>query len=160
MKKTPLTGCCSSDFHKCNKIGECIDQTFIYDGEFDCNDGEYELTCPVVLNRWILEEECNSSNEYFCITTEYLDNQTLNRPCTSFMRATDGFADRIRAQDERNVFPCYDHRILGDLLRVITNQNVLMLARSRADLYLYFKILNCPSYINTHNYIYRYKRDR
>ncbi|CAF1374446.1 unnamed protein product, partial [Rotaria sp. Silwood1] len=97
---------CDAGLYKCNRTGQCIDQNYFCDGEFDCDDGEDEMGCSSSKQTWILERECNNSIEYFCITDEYVKNPSLHRPCIAWSRVGDGNIDCIGARDERNVLWC------------------------------------------------------
>ncbi|CAF3980544.1 unnamed protein product, partial [Adineta steineri] len=105
---------CPQDMHQCRTTGQCIDKDNLCDGDFDCDNGEDELNCSIVKSRWILEAQCNNTKEHFCITQHFLINQTLHRPCIDYWKAGDGQLDCIGGRDERNVFVCPDHHILGD----------------------------------------------
>ena len=105
---------CPRGSHQCKRTGQCINTTYLCDGEFDCDDGEDELNCPRNALRWTLEFVCNSTSEHFCITPTYMQNQTLARPCISYVQAGDGKVDCVGGRDERNVFFCSDRRELGD----------------------------------------------
>ncbi|CAF3651445.1 unnamed protein product [Adineta steineri] len=105
---------CDTGLYKCNRSGQCIERKSFCDGELDCDDGEDEVNCPQILQKWKLELNCNNNTEYFCITDEYIKNQSLNRSCISWHQVGDGHIDCIGARDERNVASCPDHRMVGD----------------------------------------------
>ncbi|CAF2947360.1 unnamed protein product [Rotaria sp. Silwood2] len=105
---------CALGMYQCQGTGQCINRTQLCDGEFDCDNGEDELNCSITKLHWSLEDQCNNSREHFCITFEFLSNQTLYRPCIDYSKTGDGFIDCIGGRDERNVFSCSDHRMLGD----------------------------------------------
>ncbi|CAF4178445.1 unnamed protein product, partial [Adineta steineri] len=105
---------CAQNAYRCNRTGQCVHQTYFCDGVFDCDDGEDELNCTWTAKRWTFEEICNRTNEHFCITQEYLEDPISRRPCISYGKAGDGHMDCIGGRDERNVFSCSDHRMLGD----------------------------------------------
>ncbi|UJR19685.1 hypothetical protein I4U23_022819 [Adineta vaga] len=105
---------CDPGLYQCSRTGQCIEQKFICDGEFDCNDGEDEVNCSQRIQQWKFEQRCNNSIEYFCITDDYLKNQSLNRSCILWHQVGDGNIDCIGARDERNVASCHDYRMLGD----------------------------------------------
>ena len=105
---------CPPDSYQCQNSGQCISQLHLCDGEFDCGNGEDELNCSVTKVHWTLEDRCNNSREHFCITSNYLFNRTLFQPCIDFSKTGDGHIDCIGGRDERNVFSCSDHRMLGD----------------------------------------------
>ncbi|CAF1324534.1 unnamed protein product [Adineta steineri] len=105
---------CDSDLYKCNRTGQCIERKYFCDGEFDCDDGEDEVNCSLPWIPWNLEVKCNKSTEFFCITDDYVKNQSLNRSCIHRSRVGDEHIDCIGARDERNVASCPDHRMVGD----------------------------------------------
>ena len=105
---------CDFEMYQCRGTGQCISRSHLCDGEFDCNNGEDELNCPNRTLHWSIEDRCNKSVEHFCITSEFLSNQTLHRPCIEYTKAGDGKIDCIGGRDERNVFSCPDHQMLGD----------------------------------------------
>lgn len=105
---------CDVDLYKCNRTGQCIERSYFCDGEFDCDDGEDEVNCSLPWIPWNLELKCNKSTEFFCITDEYVKNQSSHRPCIALTRVADELIDCIGARDERNVSPCPDHRMVGD----------------------------------------------
>ncbi|CAF1208087.1 unnamed protein product, partial [Didymodactylos carnosus] len=105
---------CSDGTYQCNRTGQCIDQTYLCDGEFDCNDGEDELNCSWRTRQWTLEGICNKTNEHFCITSQYIQAPNFTRPCIPYVKAGDGQIDCVGGRDERNVFSCPDHLVLGD----------------------------------------------
>ncbi|CAF0736628.1 unnamed protein product [Adineta steineri] len=105
---------CDTGLYKCNRTGQCIERKSFCDGELDCDDGEDEVNCPQILQQWKFELNCNNRTEYFCITDEYIKNQSLNRSCISRHQVGDGHIDCIGARDERNVASCPDHRMVGD----------------------------------------------
>ncbi|CAF1266508.1 unnamed protein product [Adineta steineri] len=105
---------CDSGLYKCNRTGQCIERKYICDGELDCDDGEDEVSCPQIVQKWKFELKCDNRTEYFCITDEYIKNQSLNRSCISWHQVGDGYIDCIGARDERNVASCPDHRMVGD----------------------------------------------
>ncbi|CAF4022098.1 unnamed protein product, partial [Adineta steineri] len=105
---------CPQDMHQCRTTGQCINKDDLCDGDFDCDNGEDELSCPVAKSRWTLETQCNNTKEHFCITQDFLINQTLHRPCIDYWKAGDEQLDCIGGRDERNVFVYPDHHILGD----------------------------------------------
>ncbi|CAF4436668.1 unnamed protein product, partial [Adineta steineri] len=100
--------------YQCRTTGQCINKDDFCDGDFDCDNGEDELNCSITKTRWILENQCNNTREHFCITQHFLINQTLHRPCIDYWKASDGQLDCMGGRDERNVFVCPDHQILGD----------------------------------------------
>ena len=104
---------CATKTSRCNRTGQCIASNYIRDGEFDCDDGEDELNYRRS-RQWTLESICNNTYEHFCITPEYLQNQSTARPCISYHRAGDGKIDCVGGRDERNVIACSDHLMLGD----------------------------------------------
>ncbi|CAF1285717.1 unnamed protein product [Rotaria sordida] len=105
---------CARGTYQCNRTSQCIKRTYLCDGEFDCDDGEDELNCPRRSQEGSLEFVCNKSNEHFCITSQYLQDRILNRPCISYTNTGDGKIDCLGGQDERNVFSCSDHTMLGN----------------------------------------------
>ncbi|CAF0946886.1 unnamed protein product [Adineta steineri] len=105
---------CPQDMHQCRTTGQCINKDDLCDGDFDCDNGEDELNCSVAKSRWILEAQCDNTKEHFCITQHFLINQILHRPCIDYWKAGDEQLDCIGGRDERNVFVCPDHHILGD----------------------------------------------
>ncbi|CAF3801411.1 unnamed protein product [Rotaria sp. Silwood1] len=105
---------CAHGTYQCNRTSQCIKRTYLCDGEFDCDDGEDELNCPRRSQEWHLEFVCNKSNEHLCITLQYLQDRILNRPCISYTNVGDGKIDCLGGQDERNVFSCSDHTMLGN----------------------------------------------
>jgi hypothetical protein len=105
---------CPEGLYRCNRTGQCIHRKYYCDGEFDCADGEDELNCVEQRRRWTLEKECHSADEHFCITADYVANQTSSRPCIPYTKAGDGQVNCIGARDERNVASCSDYRMLGD----------------------------------------------
>ncbi|CAF1251800.1 unnamed protein product [Adineta steineri] len=105
---------CDPGLYKCNITGQCIERKYFCDGEFDCGDGEDEVNCSLPWIPWNLEAKCDKSTEFFCITDDYVKNQSLNRSCIHRSRVGDGHIDCIGARDERNVASCPDHRIVGD----------------------------------------------
>ncbi|CAF4083547.1 unnamed protein product [Adineta steineri] len=105
---------CDTGLYKRNRSGQCIERKSFCDGELDCDDGEDEVNCPHILQKWKFELNCNYSTEYFCITDEYIKNRSLNRSCISWHQVGDGHTDCIGARDERNVASCPDHRMVGD----------------------------------------------
>ncbi|CAF4427039.1 unnamed protein product, partial [Rotaria sp. Silwood2] len=105
---------CARGTYQCNRTSQCIKRTYLCDGEFDCDDGEDELNCPRRSQEWPSEFVCHKSNEHFCITSQYLQDRILNRPCISYTNVGDGKIDCLGGQDERNVFSCSDHTMLGN----------------------------------------------
>ncbi|CAF1184106.1 unnamed protein product [Adineta steineri] len=105
---------CDPGLYKCNRTGQCIERKSFCDGEFDCDDGEDEVNCSLPWIPWNLEVKCNKNAEFFCITDDYVKNQSLNRSCIHRSRVGDGHIDCIGARDERNVASCPDHRMVGD----------------------------------------------
>jgi hypothetical protein len=107
---------CPIDMYRCNGTGQCIDRNRLCDGEFDCSNGEDEFRCFNHKTRphWTLEDECVGFNEYFCIISDYLYDSDSNRPCIDTSKVGDGLIDCIGGRDERNVFSCSDHEMLGD----------------------------------------------
>jgi hypothetical protein len=106
---------CDAGLYKCSRTGQCIDHKYFCDGELDCDDGEDEVGCSPSKQPWTLEITCDKRTEYFCITHQYVKNQSLHRPCIPWSQVGDGHIDCIGARDERNVLPCpVDHRMVGD----------------------------------------------
>ena len=105
---------CSPGVVKCPETGQCIQKNYRCDGEFDCSNGEDELSCPNTSKQWKKERECNLTNELFCITPSYLTNVTAHRPCITAKQIGDGKINCVGARDERNVFACPDRQMLGD----------------------------------------------
>ncbi|CAF2106989.1 unnamed protein product [Rotaria magnacalcarata] len=105
---------CTRNAHRCNRTGQCINQTYLCDGDFDCDDGEDELNCVPTSRKWTFEQICNGNDEHFCISRDYLEDPISRRPCISYTKAGDGHVDCLGARDERNVFSCSDHLMLGD----------------------------------------------
>ncbi|CAF4093851.1 unnamed protein product [Adineta steineri] len=105
---------CPQDMYQCRTTGQCINKDNLCDGDFDCDNGEDELNCSITKSQWVLEAQCNNTKEHFCITQHFLNNQTLHRPCIDYWKAGDGQLDCMGGRDERNVFVCPDHHILGD----------------------------------------------
>ncbi|CAF4151727.1 unnamed protein product, partial [Adineta steineri] len=105
---------CDPGLYKCNRTGQCIERKSFCDGEFDCGDGEDEVNCTQISQKWKFALNCTNLTEYFCITDEFIKNQSLNRSCIYWHRVGDGHIDCIGARDERNVASCPDHRMVGD----------------------------------------------
>ena len=106
---------CDAGLYKCNRTGQCIDRKYFCDGELDCDDGEDEVGCSVSKLPWTLEMTCDKRTEYFCITHQYVKNQSLHRPCILWSQVGDNHIDCIGASDERNILSCpVDHRMVGD----------------------------------------------
>ena len=106
---------CGPGLYQCNRTGQCIDRKYFCDGELDCGDGEDEVGCSPSKQLWNLEATCDNRTEYFCITQQYVKNQSSNRPCIPWSQVGDSHVDCIGARDERNVLPCpIDHRMVGD----------------------------------------------
>ena len=106
---------CVQGEEQCRGTGQCIQKKDRCDGEFDCSNGEDELDCPFKSRQWAKEQECNSTNELFCFTPEYLSNpRSRLRPCLSAMKIGDGHIDCLGGRDERNTFVCSDRQMLGD----------------------------------------------
>ncbi|CAF1935185.1 unnamed protein product [Rotaria magnacalcarata] len=105
---------CTHGMYQCKVSGQCISQSHLCDGEFDCNNGEDELNCSKSIPHWSIEDHCDKFTEHFCITPEFIANQTFYRPCIDYAKAGDGKIDCVGGRDERNVFSCIDHRMLGD----------------------------------------------
>jgi hypothetical protein len=105
---------CALNMYRCNGTGQCIPPDYIRDGTFDCDDGEDELNYSAPAKEWTLENMCNKSIEYFCITAQYLQDQSTNRPCIARKRIGDGIIDCIGGRDERNVIGCHDNMMLGN----------------------------------------------
>jgi hypothetical protein len=105
---------CPISMYQCNKTGQCIDRSQLCDGEFDCSNGEDEFKCSNKKNKpySILEDRCD--DEYFCITFDYLYHPHSHRPCINLSKVGNGIFDCIGGRDERNVFSCSDHEMLGD----------------------------------------------
>ncbi|CAF1209532.1 unnamed protein product [Adineta steineri] len=117
---------CDTGLYKCNRSGQCIERKSFCDGELDCDDGEDEVNCPQILQKWKLELNCNNNTEYFCITDEYIKNQSLNRSCISWHQVGDGHIDCIGARDERNVASCPDHRMVGDRFLIVFSHGFVL----------------------------------
>jgi hypothetical protein len=105
---------CARGTYQCNRTDQCIKRTYLCDGEFDCDDGEDELNCPERRQQWPLEFICNTSNEHFCITSRYPQDRILHHPCISYTHVGDRKIDCLGGQDERNVFSCSDHTMVGN----------------------------------------------
>jgi len=107
---------CPIHMYQCNGTGQCIDQSRLCDGEFDCSNGEDEFKCPNKKTKphWTIEDKCDDISEHFCITLDYLDDPYSNRPCINISEVGDGIINCIGGRDERNVFACSDHEMLGD----------------------------------------------
>jgi hypothetical protein len=107
---------CPVNMDQCNGTGQCIDRTRLCDGEFDCSNGEDEFKClnKTRISHWILEDKCNDTSQYFCITYDFLRDPHSHRPCINVSQVGNGKTDCIGGRDERNVFSCSDHEMLGD----------------------------------------------
>ncbi len=105
---------CTLNMYQCKETGQCINPTWLCDGEFDCDNGEDERNCSQSNSRWTLENQCNKLTEYFCITSNFLSNQTQYRPCINISKIGDGTIDCLGGRDERNVLSFSDHQMLGD----------------------------------------------
>ena len=107
---------CPVTMYQCNGTGQCINRKRLCDGEFDCSNGEDEVNCVNKRTRphWIVEDQCNGSREFFCITSDYLYDAHTYKPCIDVAKVGDGILDCIGGRDERNVFACSDHEMLGD----------------------------------------------
>lgn len=107
---------CSTNMHQCKGTGQCISLNRLCDGEFDCSNGEDEFNCTEYKTKphWTLEDRCNSTDEYFCITFDYRKDPHSQQPCISTLKVGDGNIDCIGGRDERNTFSCSDHQMLGD----------------------------------------------
>lgn len=107
---------CPTTMYQCQRTGQCIDRDRTCDGEFDCSSGEDEFNCTNKKTRshWILEDQCDNINEYFCITFAYLNDSHSHRPCINTSEVGDGIIDCMGGRDERNTFSCFDHQMLGD----------------------------------------------
>ncbi|CAF1157343.1 unnamed protein product, partial [Didymodactylos carnosus] len=117
---------CPIDRIRCNTTGQCIYPEWLCDNEFDCYDGSDELNCLRNVNhKWKLEYVCNNTSEHFCLTKQYIQNQSFYRPCISYVLAGDGIINCIGGKDERNTLLCNDGLTLGDRFRCEDNSCIL-----------------------------------
>ncbi|CAF2394796.1 unnamed protein product [Rotaria sp. Silwood2] len=130
---------CLSDQYQCLS-GQCISQSWVCDGEWDCSDGSDEQRLFIMnhlsehnsklINLTKLKEQCqqqyrldntpffdicNISFEYPCFRTGIDDplNIKLNHPCINLTQIGDGKTDCLTALDERNRLQCTSHGMLG-----------------------------------------------
>jgi hypothetical protein len=109
---------CSKTFIQCNETGQCIKPSWRCDNEWDCANGEDELNCNTNQPRLFLENKCNHSNEFFCITFDFIRDPENHRPCINYSQAGDDKEDCLGARDERNTVWCReDNKMLGDRFR-------------------------------------------
>jgi hypothetical protein len=129
---------CTEEQWQCDS-GQCIEEKWVLDGEWDCFDASDEddpfnrlimdrnlqvLPLPTLINRSIKLNKstpfitiCNLTTEFPCFSVSFsnpLDNLTKNRPCISRHRIGDGRIDCYGAIDERNTIThCNQPSMLG-----------------------------------------------
>ncbi|CAF1459668.1 unnamed protein product [Didymodactylos carnosus] len=121
---------CPLDRIQCVSTGQCIKDEWICDKEWDCFDGSDELNCSI--SEHLDQSVCNITHEHFCLTKEYLDDPSNNRPCLDYKKAGDGNSDCLGAIDERNIRFCNGTNLLiGDQFQC--NNGSCMLANQVCD---------------------------
>lgn len=130
---------CPSDEYECLS-GQCISQSWVCDGEWDCNDGSDEQRVFIMndlkehnaklmnlnatknkchqqyrFDNTPLSNICNISSEYPCFRIGIDDpfNLTHNRPCINLTQIGDGKIDCLLGLDERNRLKCAHKGMLG-----------------------------------------------
>ncbi|CAF1487199.1 unnamed protein product [Adineta steineri] len=129
---------CPEEQWQCH-TGQCIDEKWVLDGEWDCfdasdegdifsrliSDRNFKIISPIVL--WVrkndlnirepFSEICNPATEFPCFplsTSVLLSNLTHNRPCINRSQIGDGHMDCYGAIDERNTIEhCNKFTMLG-----------------------------------------------
>jgi hypothetical protein len=129
---------CANEQWKC-ATGQCIDGSWVLDGEWDCFDAseEGELSSQFILDRNLqvvpfptldnrsiklnrsipFSSFCNLTIEFPCLPVNFVNlpkNLTYDRPCINRQRIGDGHIDCYGAIDERNMIPhCSQPTMLG-----------------------------------------------
>ncbi|UJR12437.1 hypothetical protein I4U23_016613 [Adineta vaga] len=143
---------CSKDQWQCHS-GQCIDVTWVLDGEWDCSDASdeqgmfftnYSLSShnSNLINSSILQENfqtrydekpfwniCNFNTELPCFplnSSHLLTNTNQSRPCISLKKVGDGHPDCLGAMDERNTMEyCSQRHMLGYAFQCLSTKTCI-----------------------------------
>ncbi|XP_069770768.1 MAM and LDL-receptor class A domain-containing protein 1 [Narcine bancroftii] len=114
---TPLPGTCSPVSFQCRDAQLCIHQSWICDGEEDCEDGSDESNCPTLVPDTLPPQDQCKDKEFQC----------SNRDCIPSLLRCDGVSDCSSAEDE---FGCPTvHCFNGSLLCGSSGECIAVLQR-------------------------------
>lgn len=147
---------CPSNEWQC-RTGQCIDEAWVFDGEWDCTDGSdeeglmvydqdllarnYLIVSPSVLAERFnylhrslsASDVCNRSTEFPCFrinSTNPYENLAHNRLCISLEQIGDGLVDCYGGIDERNTLEsCSPVGMLGYNFRCSSNVTCISYAK-------------------------------